>query len=175
MMKKKQPLKAELPASDGQTSDAVIGAPSTPVSYPTSLPLIIVNPASAGGATGRAWPSLASDLCRHFGAFKCLFTEKAGDGRLIAERESGLGRKLIIACGGDGTISEVANGILESGADAELGLLPSGTGGDFRRTLGIPTRAADAAAALRNGRSAMIDVGRVEFQNQAEATARQYF
>jgi YegS/Rv2252/BmrU family lipid kinase len=118
---------------------------------------------------------VASDLRTHFGAFNCAFTERAGDARLIAEREAGQGRSLIIACGGDGTISEVANGILESGADAELGILPSGTGGDFKRTLKIPARAVDAAAALRSGRSIRVDVGRVEFQDRAGAPARRYF
>jgi YegS/Rv2252/BmrU family lipid kinase len=114
-------------------------------------------------------------LRTHFGAFNCAFTERAGDARLIAGREAAQGRSLIIACGGDGTISETANGILESGADAELGILPSGTGGDFKRTLNIPARAADAARALRSGRSVSVDVGRVEFQDHAGAPARRYF
>ena len=94
---------------------------------------------------------------------------------MIAAREAGQGRSLIIACGGDGTISEVANGILESGADAELGILPSGTGGDLRRTLKIPARAADAAAMLRQGQGIRIDVGRVEFQDRAGARANRYY
>jgi YegS/Rv2252/BmrU family lipid kinase len=136
---------------------------------------VIVNPASAGGATGRTWARLASDLRTHFGAFNCAFTERAGDASVIAAREAGAGRSLIVACGGDGTISEVANGILESGADAELGILPSGTGGDFRRTLDLPQRARDAAAALAGGRSVRMDVGRVEFQDRAGKRARRYF
>lgn len=140
-----------------------------------SLPLIIVNPASAGGATGEAWARKASDLRAHFGAFECAFTKRAGDAREIALREAGDGRELIIACGGDGTISEVACGILESGARSELGIFPSGTGGDFRRTLKIPTRAADAARALRDGRTVEIDAGRVEFQNCARVRESRYF
>src|SRR3954468_12444034 len=104
------------------------------------LPLIIVNPASAGSSTRAAWPAMASDLAAHFGAFNCAFTERAGDGRALAERGAEERRSLIVACGGDGTISEVANGILSSGVDDVLGILPSGTGGDFRRTLEIPTR-----------------------------------
>ncbi|HEV7905580.1 MAG TPA: diacylglycerol kinase family protein, partial [Pyrinomonadaceae bacterium] len=165
-------------ATDGGTSDAVdvaIATPSSLISHPSSLPLVIVNPASAGGATGRAWPRVASDLRAHFGAFNCAFTERAGDARVIAAREAAQGRSLIVACGGDGTISEVANGILESGADAELGILPSGTGGDFKRTLRIPARVADASRALRSGRSVHVDVGRVEFQDRAGATAQRYF
>src|ERR1700682_1042546 len=104
-----------------------------------TLPLVIVNPTSAGGPTPALPPRTASDLRTHFGPFKCAFTVKRGDARALSESGAKEGRKLIIACGGDGTISEVANGILESGQDAEMGILPSGTGGDFRRTLKIPT------------------------------------
>jgi diacylglycerol kinase (ATP) len=128
----------------------------------TTLPLVIVNPASAGGATGGAWPGLASDLRTHFGPFAVAFTERGGDASAIAEREA-LDGRLVIACGGDGTINEVADGLARSGAPAILGVLPSGTGGDFRRTLGIPARAPDAARVLREGRTKQLDVGRVTF------------
>ncbi|HZG52405.1 MAG TPA: acylglycerol kinase family protein, partial [Pyrinomonadaceae bacterium] len=134
------------PSSSTAAPSSLIPHPSSLIPPASSLPLVIVNPASSGGATGRRWPRLASDLRAHFGAFNCAFTERAGDASVIAEREAGAGRSLLIACGGDGTISEVANGILASGADAELGILPSGTGGDFRRTLDLSKRGADAAA-----------------------------
>lgn len=139
------------------------------------LPLVIVNPASAGAATRDVWPALASDLRTHFGPFNCAFTEKAGDGRRLAAQAAKDGRRLIIACGGDGTAGEVANGILESGAECELGLLPSGTGGDFRRTLGIPNRAAEAARALRTGRTRLMDVGRVSYLNHEGENESRYF
>ncbi|MDT4897186.1 MAG: hypothetical protein QOH25_2263 [Acidobacteriota bacterium] len=141
----------------------------------SSLPLVIVNPASAGNSTRASWPAMASDLATHFGAFNCAFTAKAGDGRLLAAREAKEGRRLIIACGGDGTISEVANGILESGCDVELGILPSGTGGDFRRSLDIPARAADAARSLRAGRTRSLDVGRATYLNHEGAEETRYF
>lgn len=139
------------------------------------LPLVIVNPASANGATGEGWPKIASELRRHFGAFECLFTEKGAGARALAEREAGAGRTLIIACGGDGTISEVADGILLSGADTELGILPSGTGGDFRRTLGIPSHARDAARALKEGRKQRIDAGRASFLNFSGEVETRHF
>src|SRR5918912_3105929 len=139
------------------------------------LPLVIVNPASAGNSTRESWPAMASDLATHFGAFNCAFTEKAGDGRLLAARAAKEGRRLIIACGGDGTISEVANGILESGCKVELGILPSGTGGDFRRSLNIPARAADAARSLRNGRTREMDVGRATYLNHTGAEETRHF
>src|SRR6185295_13407278 len=112
------------------------------------LPVVIINPESAGGATRDAWPRIASDLATHFGPFEPRFTNYKGEGTELAADAARRGTKLIIACGGDGTISEVANGILSAGTDAVLGILPSGTGGDFRRTLGIPSRSADAAQIL---------------------------
>ena len=85
------------------------------------------------------------------------------------------GVNLIIACGGDGTISEIANGILDSGKDVELGILPSGTGGDFRKTLEIPSQPRAAARILRTGRTRRIDVGRVSFVDNDGAEVTRYF
>lgn len=141
-----------------------------------TLPIVIVNPASAQGATARQWPALAHALATHFGAFNCAFTTRAGEASAIAEREARAGRSFIIACGGDGTINEVANGILTVGVEsAELGILPSGTGGDFRRTLRIPSRAEDAARLLRQGRTRTIDAGRVTYVNHAGETESRFF
>jgi YegS/Rv2252/BmrU family lipid kinase len=104
-----------------------------------------------------------------------VFTSHRGDAAALASEAARKGAKLIIACGGDGTVSEVANGILSSGKDAELGIMPSGTGGDFRRTLEIPSRSRDAARVLRTGRSVRIDVGRVSYTDQNGADATRYF
>ncbi len=141
----------------------------------TSLPLVIVNPKSASGATQGNWASTASELRTHFGPFRVAFTKGMGDAIGIAEREAKDGRRFIIACGGDGTINEVANGIIRSGMDAELGVLPSGTGGDFRRTLGLPRTNREAAAALRDGVTKTIDAGYVTFQDHNGTTVSRYF
>lgn len=139
------------------------------------MSVVIVNPSSASGGTGEAWPQIASDLRSQFGSFRAVFTKHRGDAATLAGEAARKGAKLIIACGGDGTVSEVANGILDSGKDAELGILPSGTGGDFRRTLEIPTRTRDAARILRTGRSVRIDVGRVSYTDQNGSDATRYF
>jgi len=139
------------------------------------MSVVIVNPASAGGSTGDAWPQLASDLRSQFGSFRVIFTKHRGDAAALAGDAARKGAKLIIACGGDGTVSEVANGILSSGKDVELGILPSGTGGDFRRTLEIPARSRDAARILRTGRTVRIDVGRVSYIDQNGNDATRYF
>ena len=139
------------------------------------MSVVIVNPASAGGSTGEAWPQIASDLRSQFGSFRPVFTKRRGDAAGLAADAARKGAKLIIACGGDGTISEVANGILSSGKDVELGVLPSGTGGDFRRTLEIPSQSRAAARVLSAGRTVRIDVGRVSFVDHHGAEAMRYF
>ena len=139
------------------------------------MSVVIVNPSSAGGSTGEAWPQIASDLRSQFGAVRVLFTKKRGDAAALAGDASRKGAKFIIACGGDGTVSEVANGILSSGKDVELGILPSGTGGDFRRTLEIPSQSRAAARVLSEGRTVKIDVGRVSFVDHNGNEAMRYF
>ncbi|HSE19844.1 MAG TPA: diacylglycerol kinase family protein [Pyrinomonadaceae bacterium] len=139
------------------------------------MSVVIVNPSSAGGSTGEAWPQIASDLRSQFGSFRVLFTKHRGDAAALANEAARKGAQFVIACGGDGTISEVANGILSSGKDAELGILPSGTGGDFRRTLEIPSRTRDAAKILRTGRTARIDVGRISYVDNNGNDATRYF
>ena len=139
------------------------------------LPFVVVNPTSANGTTGSLWPAIASDLSSHFGAFTNGFTHHRGDAFRLTSDAARNGAKMIIACGGDGTISEVANGILESGKDIELGILPSGTGGDFRKTLEIPTQAREAARILRTGRTRKIDVGRVSFVDKKGEQVTRYF
>lgn len=130
--------------------------------------VVIVNPVSRGGRGARDWPAAASALRSHFGAFECRFTEGPGDAARIAREEAERGRRLLVTFGGDGTISESARGILESGKPVELGILPHGTGGDLARSLPFPRRLADAARALRRGRSVSIDVGRVLFEDGRE-------
>jgi YegS/Rv2252/BmrU family lipid kinase len=139
------------------------------------MSIVIVNPSSANGSTGDAWPQIASDLRSQFGPFRTVFTKHRGDAVNLANEAARKGAKFIIACGGDGTVSEAANGILSSGKDVELGILPSGTGGDFRRTLEIPSQSRAAARVLREGRTVRIDVGRVSFIDHNGAESMLYF
>ena len=140
-----------------------------------SLPLVIVNPRSAAGSTQQNWSGTAADIRAHFGPFSVAFTKCQRDAIDIAERGAIAGRPFIIACGGDGTINEVANGILRSGKDVELGVMPSGTGGDFRRTLGLPNSNREAAAALRTGDTKWIDAGKVTFSDLDGKTISRFF
>src|SRR2546430_15765293 len=112
-----------------------------------TLRLLIVNPESADGATQENWPKIASDLRTHFGPFSVAFTKAIGHGRKLANEAAKQGTKLIIACGGDGTIFEGADRIIESNEQIGLGILPGGTRRAFFPTLNPPTNHAEAGPA----------------------------
>ena len=73
------------------------------------------------------------------------------------------GATLLVAVGGDGTVNEVANGLVGA-ANAELAVLSRGTGGDFARTFGIPSKLEDAVRVALEGRTRTIDVGRATYR-----------
>jgi YegS/Rv2252/BmrU family lipid kinase len=129
-------------------------------------PLVVVNPRSGGGLSERRWARLRGALTEGLGELDSVFTTAPRDAAVIAAREAAGGRRLILAFGGDGTISEVAHGVLAAGAGAttEIGLIPRGTGGDFRRSLELPEEIAAAARHVRAAAARSVDAGRVQFR-----------
>ena len=83
-------------------------------------------------------------------------TGAAGDATRLARSAALEGFEAVFACGGDGTLSEVVNGLLDTGVPA--GIVPAGTGNDFARTIGLSREARLAAAQLAQGRAASIDL-----------------
>jgi diacylglycerol kinase (ATP) len=140
---------------------------------------VVVNPKSQGGRLGERWRDLADTLGRAF-PFDEAITEAPGDAtRLVREALRG-GAERIVAIGGDGTINEVVNGFFdEAGAaiapEVSLGLIPFGTGGDFRKTFGVPKDTAEAAAVIAANHRRQIDLGRLEFIAADGAPARRVF
>ena len=142
--------------------------------------LLIVNPASQAGRTGRRWARTEARLAAAGLRFETALTTRPQEATEIARRAVREGRPVVVSVGGDGTLNEVVNGFFEQGepipSSSRLGLIPAGTGGDTRRTFGIPNDAAGAAAILRAGHERVIDAGRVRlgsrwvhFVNVAEA------
>ncbi len=129
---------------------------------------VVMNPVSAGGRTLRRLPAISRALRSAGIEFEVHRTTEAGDATRAVRAALAGGCRTIVAVGGDGTLNEVVNGFFDEagapiGDDAVLGLLPSGTGGDFRRAVAIP-RDLDAAARLIARRSVRhIDAGRIEF------------
>jgi YegS/Rv2252/BmrU family lipid kinase len=89
------------------------------------------------------------------------------------------GRPAVVAAGGDGTINEVVNGFFEADAtsvsDTRFGVLPLGTGGDFRRTFGIDSDPEAAARVLAAGREKVIDAGRATVALPGGGTVTRHF
>ena len=89
-------------------------------------------------------------------------TDGPGHGADLAERAARDGAHHVVAVGGDGTVHDVANGILRYGTATTLGVIPVGTGNDFAKLVGVyrhdPVR---AVARLVSARAQRFDVGRV--------------
>ena len=85
-------------------------------------------------------------------------TEQAGDARRIAQEAARAGISRIVVAGGDGTLHEVINGLAPTFGSSRLGILPTGTGNDAARTLGIPLELEGALEGLKTGASSTIDV-----------------
>ena len=133
------------------------------VSRAVEKPVVIVNPRSGGGISEKRWAAVVSAISDGMGSFDTRFTEAPGHARTLAHEEAIQGRKLVVALGGDGTISEVADGLVAAGRNTEMGVIPRGTGGDFRRSLGIENELLSAAEHLRKSKARPVDVGRVSF------------
>ncbi|BDG07096.1 diacylglycerol/lipid kinase family protein [Anaeromyxobacter paludicola] len=138
-------------------------------------PYLIVNPASAGGRTGRHFDRIARAVRRELGDFECAFTKARGDGRNLAVEAVRAGGELVVAVGGDGTASEVIDGLLAGDGPATFGYIPRGTGGDLRRTLGWPDDPAGAARVIAAGRSRVCDLGLVELTRPDGSLERRHF
>jgi diacylglycerol kinase (ATP) len=129
-------------------------------------PFLVVNPHSAGGWTGRHFDRILRAVQASIGEAEWAFTLRAGDGARLAREAYGLGHRFLVSVGGDGTASEVVDGLLQAGGAGdpalELGIVPRGTGGDLRRTLGLPDDPTAAARGLAHPATRRLDVGRVE-------------
>lgn len=120
-------------------------------------PLVILNPHSASGG-GRGLRSAVEQAVRE-GRAALALTKAPGDAEALA-REAALAGRDVIAAGGDGTVHEIANGILSSGASVALGIVPAGNGNDYAcQTLGLPRDYVRALAISLDGAPAAMDAG----------------
>jgi YegS/Rv2252/BmrU family lipid kinase len=127
---------------------------------PPEPPLFLVNPASGNGATGKRWPKLRKRAAELGLEGEQVLSEFPGHLAQAAKDSPG---SLLVVIGGDGTVNEVANGV--AGTEAELAVLPCGTGQDFGRTHGLPTGFDDAVRVALGGETRTIDLGRVELES----------
>ena len=136
--------------------------------------VFLVNPASDNGATGKRWPELAHRAGMLGLTGETLLSERPGHVTELAEQAARSGAELIVAVGGDGTLNEAVNGMMRAGGGPEVAIIPLGTGMDFGRTYGIPTRFDDAVRTVVDGRTRTIDLGRVDYRTWAGEPAERY-
>lgn len=125
--------------------------------------LVIINPFS-GPRRDRSMEmctAMAREILgRHGFSVEVLVTGKRGDGREFSQQARDRGVGMVVAWGGDGTINEVASGLV--GSDVALGIVPGGSGNGLARDVGIPLDAAAALEVAGSGRTRLIDSGRID-------------
>jgi diacylglycerol kinase (ATP) len=136
---------------------------------------VIVNPAAGANSTRRKWPDIRSLIKAAGINFDFQFTEAKGHGIELARKAASEGYRFLVAVGGDGTIHEVANGIMDSKQnETVLGIISTGTGSDLSRSTGLSQDIPRACSALNSQRRLVIDMGQVEYQVKGE-TKQRYF
>ncbi|HVP91542.1 MAG TPA: diacylglycerol kinase family protein [Terriglobales bacterium] len=133
---------------------------------------VILNPASSAGRTGRRRAEILAAVERHLGGgFSLLVTTRPGEAADSARDASLRGAGLIIAVGGDGTVQEVVNGLIDAGLPPDrlpqLGLVSAGTGHGFAQSLGLPADLEAQCAGIALGPCRRIDIGRAVYTNAA--------
>jgi diacylglycerol kinase (ATP) len=127
---------------------------------------VIVNPASAAGATGRRWDRIAKLLRSSLGEFEHVPTQTPGEATTLSRAALREGFEMVVSVGGDGTLNEVVGGFFDGSAAvapaAVLGVVALGTGSDFARTID-QTDLESACARLGGRKTRLIDVGIARF------------
>jgi diacylglycerol kinase (ATP) len=152
--------------------------------------VLVVNPNSSGGLTGKGWDDLYSKIKDIIGDnIQVAFSKKSGDGTILSRQFLKQGFKTIMAIGGDGTLNEVANGFFEEevgihsnktsgragwsslkpiNPDAIMGVVPSGTRNVLAKSLGLPEGVVECCKTFSLGKPKKIDVIYATVTNQED-------
>ena len=128
--------------------------------------LFILNPVAGHGRSRRVFERLQAMLAGHRQLQPVVWqTAGPAHARELAARAAQEGYQRVVAVGGDGTVHEVINGLMDAGPQlaggVRVGVVPAGSGNDFARNLGLPSDPGEAARLLARGEAHPIDVGRV--------------
>jgi len=135
---------------------------------------VIVNPIAGAGRTAKKWPQIMG-LLKSIGLrFEYDVTEAPGHAIELAKSAARKGYELVVSVGGDGTINEIVNGLYNAGniRDVTLGIISTGAGADYIRTIGVHRHYKEACHCLMNSRKLVVDLGVVEYVNNGQITKR---
>lgn len=121
--------------------------------------LFIVNPVAGGGKAKKLIPLIEKTMKECNKKYKIIITTEPEEATEIAKRES-KNHEVIVAVGGDGTVNEVATGLIRNNGGV-LGVIPGGTGNDMARSLDIPMDPAEALETLCKAYKKNMDIGMV--------------
>ncbi|WP_054310529.1 diacylglycerol kinase family protein [Mesorhizobium sp. 1M-11] len=140
---------------------------------------IILNPVAGDGQLKHDWAVVAATVERYLGRFEMRETLAEGDAERLAIEFAAEGYDLVIAAGGSGTASEVADGLLQAVREGHdrtaLGLLPCGAGTDFARGLNLPDDVDAILKRIADSHVRMMDVGRISYIDDHGALASRHF
>ena len=120
--------------------------------------ILIANPISGKGHAKSIAEQAYTTLTESGAHGQLTFTSASGDAKRFAQEAVSDGVRSVIACGGDGTLHEVVNGIATV-PDVTLGVLPCGRGNDFAAAIGVPLKPEAAIATLLSGTPIRVDLG----------------
>ena len=120
---------------------------------------LIMNPIAGKGYAFEILPEVLDILEQENCDIELFKTSKRGDAQNLAA-DPGDNFQVVIAMGGDGTVNEIVNGVLDSGRDISVGIIPIGTANVLSRELFIPLDIKQACHIIAKGNTRKIDVGR---------------
>ena len=130
--------------------------------------VLVVNPQAGSGRVGREMPEVERQLRARNLAYRIVTTSGPGEATAITREALRGDERFVVAVGGDGTLHEVVNGMIENDRlvrdDAVLGVVAAGSGSDFVRTFGMPGDAVRAVGHLAGDGLYRIDAIRADYR-----------
>jgi len=141
--------------------------------------LFIVNPHSANGRAGKKWLAIETLASSMLEGFAVRHTERVGHASALAGAAVREGFRKIVCVGGDGTLNEIVNGLMEEDRPSPegtcLGLIPFGTGCDFVRSFALPRDPQACLGIVEGSKTRPIDVGKASFLDHQGNASSRYF
>lgn len=160
---------------------------------------VVANPRAGAGQVEREWDHIERLLRAQLPELDFAFTEGPNHATLLTREALRNGWEMVVGIGGDGTFNEVCNGFFEKvdpaehfereggwirrrkraidpiNRDAVMGLLPMGTGGDFRRTVGLMGNLTECIERLGTKDTRACDIGQIVYIDHDGKLASRYF
>ncbi|OQY08417.1 MAG: hypothetical protein B6I29_05495 [Marinitoga sp. 4572_148] len=137
---------------------------------------LIVNPHSSGSKAIKLWPIIKEHLKNEGFDFDYSLTEGRMHAYQLTIEAIKKGYRYIIGVGGDGTINEIVNGLFNqtfvNPEEIVIGSIPTGTGNDWGKSIGIPNDYMEAIRVIKRNNVIIQDVGKVEYYENNEKVGR---